>query len=119
MYRVVRDFADKSDSLFIYHEGDTYPRDGANISEDRIAELLSNENAIGEPLIVAEIEIAQDAPIEDYTNEPLPESVTVVDSFEEEPEEIEKAEDSQEEPEKELEKESEEKPKVKSAKDKK
>ena len=61
MYRVIREFADLTDSKKIkegesYHNysvGDVYPRQGKKVDEKRIKELLGAENARGEPLIEA------------------------------------------------------------------
>lgn len=52
-YVVVKSFTDLCDNRHIYHEGDVYPRDGYTSSEDRIAELMSSENAVGTALIRA------------------------------------------------------------------
>ena len=52
MYRVVRDFFDLT-SNHAYSVGDVFPYDGADIVEDRIAELSGFNNKIGVPLIVA------------------------------------------------------------------
>lgn len=59
MYRVTTLFDDLQDKVptvhgqvsWRYHPGDTYPRKGAEPSEERIAELMSDRNAIGKPLI--------------------------------------------------------------------
>lgn len=59
MYRVIKEFADLTDSKKIkegeiYHNysvGDVYPRQGKKVDEKRIKELLGAENARGEPLI--------------------------------------------------------------------
>ena len=50
-YTVIHEFADVTDNGHVYTSGDTYPRDGLNPTCGRIAELLSNSNRIGEPLI--------------------------------------------------------------------
>ena len=34
-----------------YKVGDTYPKDGTEVSEDRISELLSDKNRMNTPLI--------------------------------------------------------------------
>ena len=59
MYRVIKEFADLTDSKKIkegelYHNysvGDMYPRQGKKVDEKRIEVLLGTENAQGEPLI--------------------------------------------------------------------
>lgn len=50
-YTVIHEFADVTDNGHVYTSGDAYPRDGLNPTCGRIAELLSNSNRIGEPLI--------------------------------------------------------------------
>lgn len=59
MYKVVKAFHDlkdvkKTKSGNVYYEynvGDTYPRNGLNPSEERIAELSGENNKQGTPLI--------------------------------------------------------------------
>lgn len=58
MYNVIKEFADRLDDGHIYNVGDVYPRDGITASDERIKELSSNENAVGEPLI-AEVKPAK------------------------------------------------------------
>lgn len=61
MYQVIKEFFDLQDATHtksgpIYHKysvGDTYPRQGLNPSEGRVAELAGPENAQGQPLIQA------------------------------------------------------------------
>ena len=51
MYRVIRHFTDLKDKNHKYVEGDTYPRDGYEPSDKRIAELSGTSNKQGVPLI--------------------------------------------------------------------
>ena len=51
-YKVVKTFKDAQDNLDTYHVGDKYPHKGVEASEERIAELASDKNRRGEPLIV-------------------------------------------------------------------
>lgn len=51
MYKVVKRFADLKDNSKIYEVGDTYPRKNLKPSEERIAELASDKNKQGTPLI--------------------------------------------------------------------
>ena len=51
MYKVIYRFSDLQDENHIYNIGDIYPRKGVDVAEDRITELLSSENKIGQPLI--------------------------------------------------------------------
>lgn len=52
MYKVVKYFEDLQDNSRPYNEGDTYPRKGLRVSKARLAELASDKNRRGEPLIV-------------------------------------------------------------------
>ena len=51
MFKVVKRFYDLKDNNHAYYEGDIYPHNKASVSEKRIAELLSNKNKMGIPLI--------------------------------------------------------------------
>ena len=51
MYKVIVDFVDMCDGGFLYHAGDSFPRDGAEVSAARASLLLSNSNRLGTPLI--------------------------------------------------------------------
>lgn len=51
MYSVIRDFVDLIDSNYLYHAGDVYPRAGYEADEDRIKELSTKANKVGEPVI--------------------------------------------------------------------
>lgn len=44
MYKVVEYFEDAQDNRHPYHEGDTYPRDGLVVSEERFTELSTTNN---------------------------------------------------------------------------
>lgn len=58
MYKTIRYFKDLEDNGYVYHTGDVFPRDGAKVSDERIAELMSDKNKRHTPLIedVGEIE---------------------------------------------------------------
>ena len=45
MYKVVEFFHDLQDGGHAYHPGDTFPRDGVEVSGDRIEALSSTNNA--------------------------------------------------------------------------
>jgi hypothetical protein len=53
-YVVIKDFRDLQDNLHLYRAGDKYPRKG-RVKKERIEELMSDKNLVGEPLI-AEVE---------------------------------------------------------------
>jgi hypothetical protein len=59
MYKVIKFFVDLQDNNQPYNVGDTFPRKGLNVSEERLAELASNKNKQGVPLIEL---IASEAP---------------------------------------------------------
>lgn len=50
-YKVINKFKDLQDNGFFYNVGDAYPRKGKKASKKRIAELASDENKRGMPLI--------------------------------------------------------------------
>lgn len=50
-YKVIKLFADLQDGNHIYNVGDTFPRDGATASDERISELSGRDNLQGVPLI--------------------------------------------------------------------
>lgn len=50
-YVVLKDFADLQDNKYLYRAGDSFPRAGVDVSEERVAELASKRNKCGEALI--------------------------------------------------------------------
>lgn len=50
-YQVIKDFMDMKDGNHMYKAGDTYPRDGSNPTEERIAELAGSDNRQKQSLI--------------------------------------------------------------------
>ena len=53
-YKVVKAFTDLQDNRHVYNAGDQFPRDGVDVSEDRLKELSSADNKRGVPLIKAD-----------------------------------------------------------------
>ena len=51
MYRVVHKFYDLKDNNHAYSVGDTFPHNGVEVDVERIAELTSDKNRLGVPLI--------------------------------------------------------------------
>jgi hypothetical protein len=51
MYKVIKYFTDLHDNDRPYNVGDIFPRKGIAVSQERIAELASNNNKQGQPLI--------------------------------------------------------------------
>ena len=50
MYKAVKAFRDLKTNL-VYAVGDTFPRNGVEVDAERIAELASDKNRLGAPLI--------------------------------------------------------------------
>ena len=51
MYRVINRFFDLQDNNHAYYVGDTFPHNGVGVDAERIAELASDKNRLGVPLI--------------------------------------------------------------------
>ena len=51
MYRVINPFRDLKDNNRLYSVGDTFPHNGVEVDAERIAELSSDKNRLGVPLI--------------------------------------------------------------------
>ena len=51
MYKVIKRFRDLQDNNHAYSVGDTFPHNGVEVGAERIAELASDRNRIGIPLI--------------------------------------------------------------------
>ena len=51
MHKVIKSFTDLQDNNYAYSVGDTFPHNGVEVDADRIAELASDKNRLGVPLI--------------------------------------------------------------------
>ena len=51
MYKVIKYFTDLQDNNYAYYVGDTFPRNGVEVGDERVAELSSDKNLQGVPLI--------------------------------------------------------------------
>ena len=51
MYKVIKSFTDLQDNNYAYYVGDTFPHNGVEAGAERIAELASDKNRRGIPLI--------------------------------------------------------------------
>lgn len=51
MYKVTKHFIDLHDNDHSYNEGDIFPREGVDVSKERIEELAGNNNKQHTPLI--------------------------------------------------------------------
>ena len=56
MYKVIKSFTDLQDNNYAYYVGDTFPRNGVEVGAERIAELASDKNRLGVPLIEGVVE---------------------------------------------------------------
>jgi hypothetical protein len=52
MYKVIKRFHDSQDNMHTYEVNDPFPRNGFEPSDKRIEELSSNNNKVGEVLIL-------------------------------------------------------------------
>lgn len=69
MYKVIKSFTDKMDNRYSYNVGDTFPRAGLVVSEDRYKELATDKNRRGMPLIELVEEKAEETPVEEKSPE--------------------------------------------------
>lgn len=51
-YKVIKLFTDLHDNDYLYNVGDTFPRKGITVTEERLAELAGSNNKQHTPLIV-------------------------------------------------------------------
>lgn len=61
MYEVIKYFTDLEDDNFAYHVGDTYPREGKEVTMERINALLSGNNKRNAKFIVEQIPSVSEA----------------------------------------------------------
>lgn len=68
-YKVIHYFTDLQDFNHPYKVGDSFPRLGLNVSEDRLKELASKNNKQGKPLI-KKVEDTKEDDFSQYMNPP-------------------------------------------------
>lgn len=68
--QVIKKFTDLQDNNHVYNVGDVYPREGYTPSEERIAELASDKNKQGTPLI--EVPASAEVDVDDIEAEDKP-----------------------------------------------
>ena len=56
MYKVIKYFTDLQDNNYAYYVGDTFPHNGVEAGAERVAELASDKNLQGVPLIEEVVE---------------------------------------------------------------
>lgn len=72
MYKIIIDkFTDLQDGYYKYKKGDTYPREGYDPDDVRVAQLLSNKNRQGVPIIAKDDSISNPAQPEKGEQDPL------------------------------------------------
>lgn len=64
MYKVLTAFADLQDNNYRYQAGDEFPREGMAVSEERLNELLTDQNRRHKPMI-EEVKPAESAAAEE------------------------------------------------------
>lgn len=69
MYKAITSFIDLQDNSYKYHAGDTFPRDGIKVSEERIEELLTDKNRRHKPMIE---EIKEEVSVKEETKKSTP-----------------------------------------------
>lgn len=74
-YVVIENFCDKTDGFRPYLPGAEFPREGLEVSEARIKELLTDANALHKPLI-KEAEEKKKAPAEEKKKAPAKKSAS-------------------------------------------
>lgn len=62
MYRAVKDFKDLQDNKHFYCAGDTFPRAGLKVSDERILELSTNKNA-SKMVLIEKVEEVEEKPV--------------------------------------------------------
>ena len=61
MYKVIKFFTDLQDNDHPYDVGEPFPREGMEVSKERLAELSGSDNKRGEPLIEKYVEVAENS----------------------------------------------------------
>lgn len=72
MYKVIRFFTDLQDNNYAYRVGETFPREGVNVTPERLEELAGSNNKRGIPVIEKEepfTEEAVEAPVNEVPEE--------------------------------------------------
>lgn len=64
MYIVTNLFADLQDNRTVYNPGDLYPREGLQVSPERLEELAGSNNRLGYPLIKLVVNPPEEEPAE-------------------------------------------------------
>ena len=71
MYKVIEDFIDLKDNNHLYHAGEPYPRVGAVVTSERLAELMGSANRRGRAVVMAvDAEKPKNKPVEKPEEKP-------------------------------------------------
>jgi len=54
-YKAIVSFTDLQDNNYRYHAGDTFPRAGVTVSQERLEELSTDKNRRRKPMIAEDI----------------------------------------------------------------
>ena len=68
MYKVLHFFHDLKDNNYVYNPGDVFPREGLQVTEERIAELSGPDNKQHKPLITK----VEEEPVEEEPKKAAP-----------------------------------------------
>lgn len=75
-YKALTTFTDLQDDNHRYHAGDTFPREGLEVSDERLEELSSDKNRRHKPVIEKieddSVPVVNDDPVVDETTKPAP-----------------------------------------------
>ena len=65
MLKAIEFFTDLQDNNYAYNVGDTFPRVGLDVSEERLKELAGSDNKRGRPVITEILETVTEEAIEE------------------------------------------------------
>lgn len=64
-YKVIVSFTDLQDDNYRYRAGDTFPRAGVTVSQERLEELSTDKNRRHKPMIIEDLpEVKEEVPVE-------------------------------------------------------
>lgn len=72
MYKVIKFFTDLHDNEYPYNVGELFPREGMEVSENRLVELSGSDNKQGVPLIEFIAESDETVPETNELKKPVP-----------------------------------------------